>query len=190
LSTDWRPMFELLAPDERRELLASGRRRRFARKEVIFHESDPGGTLHLVLAGHVAVRIHTPMGDIATVAILGPGQSFGELTLLDPDARHSASCVALEPTDTWSLERDQVNRLRRKYAPIDQFAIQLLVVYVRRLSEHLVQALYLRRPASRTARPRPRHDLRRRARHPRDPGRRRHDGRHVESNRQPRPRRA
>jgi CRP-like cAMP-binding protein len=136
-------MFELLAPDERRELLASGRRRRFARKEVIFHEGDPGGTLHLVVAGHVAVRIHTPMGDIATLAILGPGQSFGELALLDPEARHSASCVALETTDTWSLEREQVNRLRREHAPIDQFAIQLLAVYVRRLSEHLVQALYL-----------------------------------------------
>jgi len=143
VSTDWRPMFDLLAPDERRELLASGRRRRFARKEVIFHEGDPGGTLHLVLAGHVAVRIHTPMGDIATLAILGPGQSFGELALLDPDARHSASCIALETTDTWSLHRDQVNRLRREYAAIDQFAIQLLAVYVRRLSEQLVQALYL-----------------------------------------------
>jgi CRP/FNR family transcriptional regulator, cyclic AMP receptor protein len=136
-------MFDLLAPHERRELLASGRRRRFARKEVIFHEGDPGGTLHLVLAGHVAVRVHTPMGDIATLAILGPGQTLGELALLDPDARHSASCIALETTDTWSLHRDQVNRLRREYAAIDQFAIQLLAVYVRRLSEQLVQALYL-----------------------------------------------
>lgn len=143
MPTDWRPMFDLLAPGERRELLASGRRRRFARKEVIFHEGDPGGTLHLVLAGHVAVRVHTPMGDIATLAILGPGQTLGELSLLDPDARHSASCIALETTDTWSLHRDQVNRLRREYAAIDQFAIQLLAVYVRRLSEQLVQALYL-----------------------------------------------
>lgn len=143
MPTDWRPMFDLLAPAERRELLASGRRRRFARKEVIFHEGDPGGTLHLVQAGHVAVRVHTPMGDIATLAILGPGRSFGELALLDPDARHSASCIALETTDTWSLHRDQVNRLRREYAAIDQFAIQLLAGYVRRLSEQLVQALYL-----------------------------------------------
>lgn len=143
MSTDWRPMFDLLAPDPRRELLASGRRRRFARKEVIFHEGDPGGTLHLVQAGHVAVRIHTPMGDIATLSILGPGQSFGELAILDPDARHSATCVALETTDTWSLHRDQVNRLRREYAAIDQFAIQLLAEHVRRLSDQLVQALYL-----------------------------------------------
>lgn len=135
-------MLEMLAPDERRELLASGRRRRFARREVIFHEGDPGGTLHLVQAGHVAVRVHTPTGDVATLAILGPGQSFGELSLLDPDARRSASCVALERTETWSLERGEFNRLRREHAVVDQFVIQLLAAYVRRLSEHLAQALY------------------------------------------------
>ncbi len=136
-------MLNLLAPDVRRELLPTGRTRRFARKEVIFHEGDPGGTLHLIQAGHVAVRIHTPMGDVATLTVLGPGQSFGELTILDLDARHSASCIALETTDTWSLHRDQVNRLRREYAAVDQFAIRLLTAYVRRLSEQLVQALYL-----------------------------------------------
>lgn len=136
-------MLNVLAPDVRRELLASGRTRRFARREVVFHEGDPGGTLHLIQAGHVAVRIHTPMGDVATLTVLGPGESFGELTILDPDARHSASCIALETTDTWSLHRDQVNRLRREYAAIDQFAIRLLTAYVHRLSEQLVQALYL-----------------------------------------------
>lgn len=143
MSTDWRPLFDLLVPHERRELLASGQRRRFARKEVIFHEGDPGGTIHLIQSGHVAVRIHTPLGDVATLAILGPGRTCGELALLDPDARHSASCIAIEATETWVLHREQVNRLRRAYPAIDRFAMQLMAAYVRRLSEQLVQALYL-----------------------------------------------
>jgi len=35
------------------------RRRRFARKEVVFHKDDPGDTIHLIASGHVAVR-NTP----------------------------------------------------------------------------------------------------------------------------------
>lgn len=142
MTTDW-PLLAPLALDERRQLLAAGRRRRFARKEVVFHEGDPGDTLHLVQSGHVAVRITTPLGDIATLTVVGPGETFGELTLLAPDARRSATCIALEATETWSLQRDQVNRLRRDHPAIDRLLVDLLAGYVRRLSEHLVQALYV-----------------------------------------------
>jgi CRP/FNR family cyclic AMP-dependent transcriptional regulator len=142
MTTDW-PLLAPLSPDERRQLIAAGRRRRFARKEVVFHEGDPGDTLHLVQSGHVAVRITTPLGDVATLTVVGPGETFGELTLLDRDARRSATCIALEATETWSLQRDQLNRLRRDHPAIDRFLVDLLAGYVQRLSEHLVQALYV-----------------------------------------------
>jgi CRP-like cAMP-binding protein len=35
--------------------LANARRRRFAKGEVVFHEGDPGDTLHLIAKGHFAV---------------------------------------------------------------------------------------------------------------------------------------
>ena len=44
---------------ERRELLATARRRRFGRREVVFHEGDPGDSVHLVVSGHLAVRVTT-----------------------------------------------------------------------------------------------------------------------------------
>lgn len=142
MPTEW-PLLDPLPPDQRRQLLAAGRLRRFARKEVIFHEGDPGDTLHLVQRGHVAVRITTPLGDVATLTVVGPGQTFGELALMDTAARRSATCIALDRAETWSLHRDQFARLRRENAAIDRFLIDLLAGYVRRLSEHLVQALYL-----------------------------------------------
>lgn len=139
---EW-PLLDPLPPEARRRLLAAGRLREFARKEIIFHEGDPGDTLHLVRRGHVAVRITTPLGDVATLTVLGPGQTFGELALLDAAARRSATCLALERTETWSLHRDQIVGLRLQNAAIDRFLVDLLAGYVRRLSEHLVQALYL-----------------------------------------------
>lgn len=136
-------LLDPLPPETRRQLLAAGRLRRFARKEVVFHEGDPGDTLHLVQRGHVAVRITTPLGDVATLTVVGPGQTFGELALLDENARRSATCIALDRTETWTLHRDQINRLRAQHPAVDRLLLDLLAGYVRRLSEHLMQALYL-----------------------------------------------
>ena len=54
-----------LSEADGRQLVAQAHRRRFARNEVIFHEGDPGETMHLVARGHVAIRINTPLGDVA-----------------------------------------------------------------------------------------------------------------------------
>jgi CRP/FNR family cyclic AMP-dependent transcriptional regulator len=142
VTTEW-PLLSQLVPEQRRQLLAAGRGRQFARREVIFHEGDPGDSLHLVQRGRVAVRVTTPMGDVVTLTVLGPGQTFGELALLDEPATRTATVVALESTQTWALHRDQFNRLRASQPGIDRILVDLLAGYVRRLSDQVVQALYL-----------------------------------------------
>ena len=44
------------------ELRRAGRRRTFARGEIVFHEGDPGDSLHRVARGRFAARITTPRG--------------------------------------------------------------------------------------------------------------------------------
>ena len=78
-----------------RSLLQIARRRPFARNEVVFHRDDPGDSLHLISKGRFSVRVMTPLGDVATVAVRGPGESFGEMVLLSEDARRSATVTAL-----------------------------------------------------------------------------------------------
>ncbi|MBA2575183.1 MAG: hypothetical protein H0V05_00815 [Euzebyaceae bacterium] len=46
-------------------------RRRFAHNEFVSHHGDPGDTLHLLATGRVAVRVTTPLGDVAA---LGAGE--------------------------------------------------------------------------------------------------------------------
>src|SRR5687767_10810905 len=103
---DW-PLLGALDAENRRRILATARRRRFARREVLFHEGDPGDTLHLVDSGRVAVRVTTPLGDTATLIVLGAGAVLGELALVEGGGgRRSATAVALERTETLSLHRD------------------------------------------------------------------------------------
>lgn len=129
--------------EDRRRLLAATRRRRFARREVLFHDGDPGDTVHLLDRGRVAVRITTPAGDVATLRVRGPGEVIGELALLDEQFRRAATVVALERVETLALHRDQFLELRRRHPSVDAFLVNVLAEEVRRLSLLLVEALHV-----------------------------------------------
>ena len=137
--------FELLAglsDDDRRSVLSRMTRRSFRKGETLFHEGDPGDSLHLIEKGRVAIRPSTPLGDVVTLAILGPGESFGEQALLAPDAKRTASAVALESVETRMLHRRVVDELRTTQPSIDRFLIEVLAGQVRRLSQRVLEALY------------------------------------------------
>jgi CRP/FNR family cyclic AMP-dependent transcriptional regulator len=142
VAVDWAVLRGLAAEDQRKVLQAA-RRRRFARHEVVFHEGDPGDTLHLLARGRVAVRVATPMGDIATLNVLGAGKVFGELALVTPGSRRTATVVALEPAETLTLSREQFDELRLAHPGIDHVLVDLLAVNVTRLSEQLLEALFV-----------------------------------------------
>ena len=76
------PLFADLPTEEMQAVLKIARRRRFARNEVVFHSDDPGDSLHLIQKGRFAIRVMTPLGETATIAVRGPGESFGEMALV------------------------------------------------------------------------------------------------------------
>jgi CRP/FNR family cyclic AMP-dependent transcriptional regulator len=133
-----------LGDTEVQALLSIARRRKFAPGEVVFHQHDPADTLHLIDKGRFAVRVATPLGDTAILAVLGPGDMFGELSLLgDADARRSATVAALEAGETRSVHSLDFERLRSTHPETAAVLISILSGQVRRLSRHLLEALYV-----------------------------------------------
>ncbi len=122
-------------------------RRRFRRSDTLFHEGDPGDTLHIIEKGHVAIRTTTGSGDVATLVVLGPAAMFGEQALVGPDARRTASAVALDPVETRVLQRHEFDELRSTHPRVERFVVEVLAAQVRRLTSQLVEALYV--PADR-----------------------------------------
>lgn len=138
----WR-LVEGVPEEHVRLLLSVARRRRFARREVVFHRDDPADSLHLVEKGRFAVRIMTPLGDTVTIGVRGPGDSFGEMALVAAEARRSATVAALEDAETFAVYKDDFERLRREHQTINQMLMAFLVSEVRRQNELLLEALYL-----------------------------------------------
>jgi CRP/FNR family transcriptional regulator, cyclic AMP receptor protein len=132
-------------PEEDVQLVLSvARRRKFDRGEVVFHEHDPADTLHLIDKGRFVARVGTPLGDTAILTVMGPGDMFGELSLLgSADERRSATVAALEPGETRSVHRLDFERLRARHPETSEILIAILSGQVRRLTTHLVEALYV-----------------------------------------------
>jgi CRP-like cAMP-binding protein len=139
---EWLLLRGLTGP-EQQALLAAAIRRRYRRGEVLFHEGDLGDSVHLLATGRVAIRTATPDGDSVTYAVAGPGEAFGELALLSADHRRTATVVALEDTETLALRRDHFERVRTRHPGVDRMLVEILAARVRRLSAHLVEALYV-----------------------------------------------
>jgi CRP/FNR family transcriptional regulator, cyclic AMP receptor protein len=118
-------------------------RRRFRRGEVVFHEGDPAGSLHLVDSGRLGVRLTTPLGDVATVEVLQRGDCFGEQALIDHAARRSATVAALEKTETLSLDVASCEKLRSGHPGFDRFLLMVLSARLRTTSHQLLEALYI-----------------------------------------------
>src|SRR5690242_1731404 len=138
--------FRLLAgvPEaDAQRVLAVARRRRFDRGEIVFHRDDPADTLHVISKGRFAVQVTTPLGDTATIAVRGPGETFGETALLAAHAKRTATVRALEPAETFALGDEEFARLRTSFPAVDRILFAFLAAELRRQNDLLLEALYL-----------------------------------------------
>lgn len=139
---EW-PLLADLPAEDVRELLAIARRRTFDKGEVVFHRDDPAESLHLIVRGRFAARVVTAVGDSVLLDVLGPGQAFGELALLLPGERRSATVSALEDGETRSVFRDDFTRLQVSHPGVKDALLRLLAEQVRRTSDRIVEAHYV-----------------------------------------------
>jgi CRP/FNR family transcriptional regulator, cyclic AMP receptor protein len=77
-----------------------------------------------------------------SVRILGPGDHFGELSVLAPGAR-TGTVVALDAAETLSLHREALEELQSRVPEMQHVLMQASVAEVRRLAAALVDALYV-----------------------------------------------
>jgi CRP-like cAMP-binding protein len=137
------PILAGIPEEDARRVLQIARRRTFGRREVVFHAGDPADTLHLVHTGRFAVRIQTALGDTVMLSLLGPGETFGEIALLDEVGPRSATVVALEKAETRAIHKIDFDALRTRHPGIGDILARALALRVRRLSELLLEAHYI-----------------------------------------------
>lgn len=97
-------LFGEMPPADLEAMLSVAAERRVGRGALIFQRGDAGSSMMAVLSGQVRIGSMSREGKQVTLAVLGAGDVFGELALLDGKPR-SADAVALEDCGLLVIER-------------------------------------------------------------------------------------
>jgi CRP/FNR family transcriptional regulator, cyclic AMP receptor protein len=118
------------------QLATAMQRRLYKRGQVIFHQDDPGASVHVIESGRIKVVLASPDGEELLLRVLGEGELFGELALLDGRPR-SATVIALEDTVTHVLERSSFLDFLRNHPDAALDLCRALAELIRRLTEQV-----------------------------------------------------
>lgn len=103
------PLFRALSPGQYALLTNVARRRSYPRGSTIVKAGEPTKSLFVIMTGRVHVTVSGDKGDEVILAILRPGEYFGEMGLLDDQPR-SASVVARELCEMLVLDKPDFTR--------------------------------------------------------------------------------
>lgn len=123
------PLFAALDVEGAAALRASLVERNVVKGEVLFAEGEPGDRMYVIVEGKVKLGQTSVDGRESLLAVLGPAEMFGELSLFDPGTRTSTA-TALTDAIVLGLGNDQ---LRPWLAGRPEVAAALLQALARRL---------------------------------------------------------
>jgi CRP/FNR family cyclic AMP-dependent transcriptional regulator len=101
------PLFTGLEDEAATELSETMGTVRLNKGEILFHEGDSGDRLYVVVSGKVKLGRSGSAGRENLLAVLGPGQMFGELSLFDPGPR-STTATAVTNCEIRTLEHEEL----------------------------------------------------------------------------------
>ena len=107
---------ETLSDEEFNRLFPALKERKYEADAVICEEDSPGDDLYLVAKGRVNITRRTKDGCDLRLAVLHPGDFFGELGLLDGRPR-SARVIAAEACTVYALDRASFERIVQESHP-------------------------------------------------------------------------
>src|SRR5918994_3942545 len=125
------PLFAELSSSELDRIGSVAIPRAYPKGVRVFHEGDHSDACYIVRSGDLRVTREHSDGRAIALATLGPGDIFGELAMLEGEAR-SASVEVLSECDLLALPAGDVRRL---LAATPETTVKLVVALVRRLRE-------------------------------------------------------
>lgn len=135
------PLFAALDEKDVAALQATMSTSRLARGEVLFREGDQGDRLYVLLSGKVKLGRTSTDGRENLVAILGPGEMFGELSVFDPGPRN-ATATAVAETQLIGLGNDALQQFLLSRPAVAQSLLAALAKRLRRTNDSLADLVF------------------------------------------------
>ena len=130
------PLFSALDSGAAEQLRAQMRASHVARGTTIFREGEPGDRLFVIATGKIKLGQTSSDGRDNLLAVLGPGEMFGELSLFDPGPR-TATATAVADAEVLELGHDQIVTWLEEHPGAARHLLGALARRLRRTNEAL-----------------------------------------------------
>ncbi len=120
-------------------------RKTYRTREIVLRKGDPAMQMYVIAKGRLKAITAGAEGRQAALSIMGPGEVFGEVALLDGEPR-SATITALEPCELIILNRNDFYHFLERNPSAAIGLLQVLARRLRRLSERVEDSTFLEIP--------------------------------------------
>jgi CRP-like cAMP-binding protein len=134
------PIFADLEPEAFDQLCRYAKHTTLKRGTTLFSKGDPGHSLYAVISGTVKMSISSPDGRNAILNIVGPGEIFGEIALLDGQPR-STDAIANSNCELFVIDRREFIPFVKDQPALAMKFIELLCERLRSTSDQVEQII-------------------------------------------------
>ena len=135
------PLFAALDEEAAKALQSTMTRVEVPRGEAVFHEGDRGDRLYVIVEGKVKLGRASGDGRENLLAVLGPGEMFGELSLFDPGPRN-ATGTAVADTVLLGVGNDDLDAWLQGRPDVARHLLLALARRLRRTNEALADLVF------------------------------------------------
>jgi len=137
------PMFAGLSEQELAAIGALAVRKRYSARDTVVQLSDPGGEQFVIVRGHLKAVSAGADGRDTALGIMGPGEVFGEVSLLDGGPR-SVTVVAIEECELLVIRHEPFLRFLESSPRTSIALLRVLAGRLRKLTERSEDIAFLR----------------------------------------------
>jgi CRP-like cAMP-binding protein len=127
-------LFASLPERERAALEARCRHLKLPAQAYLYHEGQAGDAVYVLVSGRIGVWTGGERGVPVLLAILGPGEMFGEMAILSNERIRTATTQALSRVEVVQILRTDIEALRQRFPRISDVFIEALLRLVQRLT--------------------------------------------------------
>lgn len=135
------PLFASIEETAAHALFDSMTRITLGRGETIFSEGEPGDRLYVIGAGKMKLGRRSNDGRENLLAVLGPAEMFGELSLFDPGPR-TATASAVSDAVLYELGHDELIHWLEEHPAVAKHLLEALARRLRRTNEALADLVF------------------------------------------------
>ena len=135
------PLFAELDDEAAGTLAAAMGTIKLNKGDVLFHEGDTEDRLYVVVSGKIKLGRSGSAGRENLLAVLGPGQMFGELSVFDPGPR-SSTATAVTACELRVLEHDELTQWLTGRPEVARGLLGQLASRLRRANENAADLVF------------------------------------------------